>query len=182
MGTTRLARRHGWARLRALALEVAAACTLALLAASLAGCGADGSNTDSAAPGSDSSLGAGGSAPQGSSSGGSQASGGTSGSGGSTGGTGAQGGAPQPPPPEMELESAFEAPVATDRYVWTANPTTGKVALIDAGDFSVRLAEAGIAPTTVAALPGNSDEDAAATPRRSRRSTTRPSCASAPTA
>ena len=66
-----------------------------------------------------------------------------------------------PPPPEMELESAFEAPVATDRYVWTANPSTGKVALIAADDFSVRLAEAGEAPTTVAALPSQGDEDAA---------------------
>jgi len=67
---------------------------------------------------------------------------------------------PPPPPPEKELETAYEAPVATDRYVWTANPTTGKVALISADDFSVRLAEAGAAPTTVAALPGH-DEDAA---------------------
>jgi hypothetical protein len=66
-----------------------------------------------------------------------------------------------PPPPEMELESAFEAPVATDRYVWSANPTSGKVALIAADDFSVRLAEAGAAPTTVAALPSQGDEDAA---------------------
>jgi hypothetical protein len=86
--------------------------------------------------------------------------GGTSGSG--TGGTSGSGGTePEPPPPEEELESAFEAPVATDRYVWTANPTTGRVALIGAHDLSVRLAEAGVAPTTVAALPGSEDEDAA---------------------
>jgi hypothetical protein len=77
--------------------------------------------------------------------------------------TGTGGGASMnmPAPPEKELESTFEAPVATDRYVWTANPTTGKVALIAADDFSVRLAEAGVAPTTVAALPGNGMDDAA---------------------
>jgi hypothetical protein len=93
-------------------------------------------------------------------------SGGSSGSQSASGGSGAADGngtppPPPPPPPEKELESAFEAPVATDRYVWTANPTTGRVALIGAHDFSVRLAEAGLAPTTVAALSGNKDEDAA---------------------
>jgi hypothetical protein len=91
--------------------------------------------------------------------------GGTGGSASMSGGTGGTGGTGQPvetpPPPEQELESAFEAPVATDRYVWTANPSTGRVALIGAHDLSVRLAEAGIAPTTVAALPGNQDEDTA---------------------
>jgi len=91
-------------------------------------------------------------------------SGGSSGTQAASGGSGATDGSqppPPPPPPEKELESAFEAPVATDRYVWTANPTTGRVALIGAHDFSVRLAEAGLAPTTVAALSGNKDEDAA---------------------
>jgi len=86
---------------------------------------------------------------------------GTGGASGSSGTSGTDSGPPPPPPPEKELESAFEAPVATDRYVWTANPTTGRVALIGAHDFSVRLAEAGLAPTTVAALTGNADEDAA---------------------
>ncbi len=95
---------------------------------------------------------------------GSPAAGGSSGSGGTTNlspsGSGGTSEPPPPPPPEKELETAYETPVATDRYVWTANPTTGKVALISADDFSVRLAEAGNAPTTVAALPGH-DEDAA---------------------
>ena len=86
---------------------------------------------------------------------------GVSGSSGSSGASGTGNEPPPPPPPEKELESAFEAPVATDRYIWTANPTTGRVALIGAHDFSVRLAEAGLAPTTVAALTGNQDEDAA---------------------
>jgi hypothetical protein len=94
---------------------------------------------------------------------GQSASGGSFATGGTTaivGGSGT-GSAEPPPPPEKELESAFQAPVATDRYVWTANPSTNRVALIAADDFSVRLAEAGAAPTTVAALPGARDEDAA---------------------
>jgi len=94
-----------------------------------------------------------------SASGGSFSTGGTSANVG-TGGTGAVE-TPPPPPPEKELESAFQAPVATDRFVWTANPSTDRVALIAADDFSVRLAEAGSAPTTVAALPSARDEDAA---------------------
>jgi streptogramin lyase len=68
---------------------------------------------------------------------------------------------PPPPPPEAEIESAFEAPVATRRFVWTANPDTGKVALIDAETFSVRLAEVGLRPTTVAALPNEAGLDRA---------------------
>jgi DNA-binding beta-propeller fold protein YncE len=55
----------------------------------------------------------------------------------------------------MELESAFEAPVATNRFVWTANPETNRVALINATTFEVRLAEVGLAPETVAGLPGD---------------------------
>jgi hypothetical protein len=75
---------------------------------------------------------------------------------GGTGGTGAgtaAGAGGVPPVPEIEIESAFEVPVATDRFVWAANPTTGRVALIDAETFEVRLAEAGLAPTVVAAVP-----------------------------
>jgi hypothetical protein len=80
-----------------------------------------------------------------------------------TGGTGmGQGGtAGTPPDPEIEIESAFEAPVATDRFVWTANPDSGNVAVIDATTFAVRLAKAGFKPTTVAGLPGADDEDGA---------------------
>jgi hypothetical protein len=99
--------------------------------------------------------GAGGSAPTGGTNGTPQ--GGTA-TGGSapTGGTGGT-----PPDPEDELESAFEAPVATDRFVWTANPESGNVALIDASTYAVRLARAGFRPTTVAALPSPEGEDGA---------------------
>src|SRR5688572_29536532 len=73
--------------------------------------------------------------------------------------TGGSGGTP--PDPEREIESAFEAPVATDRFVWTANPESGNVAVIDATTHAVRLAKAGFRPTTVAGLPGTEDEDGA---------------------
>lgn len=74
------------------------------------------------------------------------------GSGGSSAGTGGV-----PPDPEMELEGTYEAPVATDRFVWAANPETGRVALINAETFEVRLAEAGLAPSVVAAVPREKD-------------------------
>ncbi len=132
------------------------------LALSLGAC--SGGDDDSAAPlgGSDFNGGtaAGGSGATGN---GQSASGGSFSGGGTTSivGTGGTSAMETPPPPEKELESAFQAPVATDRFVWTANPSTDRVALIAADDFSVRLAEAGSAPTTVAALPSARDEDAA---------------------
>jgi hypothetical protein len=76
----------------------------------------------------------------------------TAGSGGSSAGTGGV-----PPEPEVEIESTYEAPVATDRFVWAANPETGRVALINAETFDVRLAEAGLSPTVVAAVPRAED-------------------------
>jgi hypothetical protein len=36
-----------------------------------------------------------------------------------------------PPPPEEEVESSYRTPVATGSYVWTANPSSGYVAVID---------------------------------------------------
>ncbi|HEX6767272.1 MAG TPA: hypothetical protein VF103_17360, partial [Polyangiaceae bacterium] len=83
------------------------------------------------------------------------------GAGGQAGGAGTSSTGGVPPDPEQELESAFEAPVATDRFVWTANPDSGKVALIDATSYAVRLAEAGFRPTTVAALPSGDGTDGA---------------------
>jgi hypothetical protein len=136
------------------------ACGEGAEAPSANGLGDDSGNTGATSNGS-------GAASQGSARGGSSGSSSASGgsgplvSNGGSSGTDAGQEPPPPPPPEKELESAFEAPVATDRYVWTANPTTGRVALIGAHDFSVRLAEAGLAPTTVAALTGDEDEDAA---------------------
>jgi len=76
-------------------------------------------------------------------------------------GVGGSGGAePPPPPPEEELESNYSAPVATGKYVWIANPTSGRVAYIDATTLEVNVVEAGNAPTHVAAIP-DADADVA---------------------
>ena len=74
-------------------------------------------------------------------------------SGGSITGTGGAGGAP----PEVEVEKAFEAPVATERLVWAANPKTGRVAVIDAKSYQVKTVAAGEGPTFIAAIPGKED-------------------------
>ncbi|HRI69692.1 MAG TPA: hypothetical protein PK156_35930 [Polyangium sp.] len=66
--------------------------------------------------------------------------------------SGGEGGSP-PLPPEEELESNYSAPVATGKYVWIANPTSGRVAYIDATTLEVNVVEAGNAPTYVAAIP-----------------------------
>jgi len=57
-----------------------------------------------------------------------------------------------PAAPEQERESTFRAPVVTGKYVWSANPESGRVAAIDAETFEIRSAEAGFLPTHVAAL------------------------------
>jgi hypothetical protein len=77
--------------------------------------------------------------------------GGSSGAAGSSGSTDGAGGAPAPP--ERELDSAYQVPVATGRFVWIANPTSGHVAYVDATSLAVKTVEAGNAPTTVAAVP-----------------------------
>jgi hypothetical protein len=130
----------------------------------LGGCGGDASEAGSAelggpvgGTGASGGKGGGGALP---STGGTlgMSTGGTGNAGTATGGTAGSGGMPEPPPdPEKELESAFEAPVATNRFVWTANPTSNRVALINAKTFEVGLAETGLAPGTVAGLPGGED-------------------------
>jgi hypothetical protein len=61
------------------------------------------------------------------------------------------------PPPEQEEDTSYRAPVVSGHWVWTANPDTGKVAIVDAKSFSVRLADAGIAPTFLTALPSSAN-------------------------
>ena len=80
---------------------------------------------------------------------------------GTGGGTSVDGGTP--PPPEQELESSFRSPVATGKFVWAANPDSGRVALVDAKTYDVRIAEAGNGPTFLAAVPNpkNPAENAA---------------------
>lgn len=63
------------------------------------------------------------------------------------------------PPPEQEAESSFRSPVATSRFIWTANPESGRVALIDAVSLEVRTFQAGFGPTWLAALPSREDPD-----------------------
>jgi hypothetical protein len=55
-------------------------------------------------------------------------------------------------PPEIKVENKYKAPVATGNFVWSANPTSGRVAYIDAKTFDVQTAEAGNAPTYLAAV------------------------------
>ncbi|MEO8178794.1 MAG: hypothetical protein ABI895_08175 [Deltaproteobacteria bacterium] len=67
---------------------------------------------------------------------------------------GNNGASAQRPPatPEIERESSFRAPVVTGKYVWSANPDSGRVAIIDAETYEIRAAEAGLRPTFVAAV------------------------------
>lgn len=61
-------------------------------------------------------------------------------------------------PPEQEVESSFRAPVATGRYLWSANPSSGRVALIDTDVLDVLIVDAGFGPTYLAGVPSD-DED-----------------------
>lgn len=72
------------------------------------------------------------------------------------GGTASQGpgATPAEPPPEKEVESDYEAPVATGSFVWIANPKSGRVAYVDAATLQVRTVEAGNGPTYLGAVPG----------------------------
>lgn len=72
-------------------------------------------------------------------------------------GEGAQSGA-DGLPPEKEVESDYEAPVATGSVVWIANPKSGRIALVDAATLQVRTVEAGNGPTYLASVPGQSTD------------------------
>jgi DNA-binding beta-propeller fold protein YncE len=72
------------------------------------------------------------------------------------GGTSSGGGTPAPPP-EKEVESQYKAPVATGKYVWVANPTSGRVAYINASTLDVHTVLAGNGPTYLAAVPSAED-------------------------
>lgn len=77
---------------------------------------------------------------------------GAGGSGANLGGSGGSGGSAKPP--EQEIEGSFLVPVVTGKFVWSANPTSGRVALIDAETLAVRVFNAGFGPKYLAALPG----------------------------
>ena len=72
-----------------------------------------------------------------------------------TTGTAGTGGAPLPP--ETELESSYEVPVATGHFIWVANPQSGRVAYVDASTLEVHTVEAGNAPTYMSPIPGADD-------------------------
>jgi hypothetical protein len=102
-----------------------------------------------------------GSGPPGGSSAGTGGSlGGSFGSGGASGAFDAASDGPPVLPPETELESRYEVPLATGHFVWVANPASGRVALIEGATMEVRTIEAGNGPTYLAAVPGAADEDA----------------------
>jgi len=89
---------------------------------------------------------------------GSGATGGTRGAAAGSGGTSSG----NPLPPEKEDNDTYTAPVVSGHWIWTANPLSGKVALIDAKTLRVSTADAGLAPTYVAGLGANAGEDSAA--------------------
>ncbi len=86
--------------------------------------------------------------------GGVDAGGGGGGGGGGNAETGGTGGLP----PEQEVESFYESPVATGRYVWIANPVSGRVAYVDAVTLEVKTTEAGNGPTWLAPVPSESED------------------------
>ena len=59
------------------------------------------------------------------------------------------------PPPEQELESSFRAPVATGSFLWSANPDSNRVAVIDTESLAIQIADAGFGPTYMAPIPDN---------------------------
>jgi hypothetical protein len=82
--------------------------------------------------------------------------------GGSATGGSAGGGGTGAVPPEQEHEESYTVPSVSGHWIWTANPESGRVALIDALSARVTTANAGLAPTYLAALRGNDDDESGA--------------------
>jgi hypothetical protein len=61
-------------------------------------------------------------------------------------------------PPETKVESSFQTPVSTRTVVWSANPTSGRVAYINSQTFDVQTVEAGDGPTYLAAISDPIDD------------------------
>ena len=118
--------------------------TLALLGAlTTGGCSAGSSNSAADFAGSGPS-----SAPTGSEG---NAGGGTAGGGGAANTAASDAAAALPA--ETKTEADYQSPVATGKIVWTANPTSGRVAYVDATTFVVQTVQAGDGPTYLAAVP-----------------------------
>lgn len=82
---------------------------------------------------------------------------GMNGSGGASGGGATNDAAP---PPEQELESSFRTPVVIGTRVWSANPESGRIAVVDANTLEITTVQAGFGPTWLTAVPAT-DGDAA---------------------
>ncbi len=80
------------------------------------------------------------------------------GAGGSSGGPLDGGAGGSSLPPETEVESSYEVPVATGRYIWVANPDSGRVAYVAGDTLEVHTVEAGNAPTYMSAIPSATDD------------------------
>ena len=122
------------------------ACFLAVLAASCAGGASDASGLDNIPV---SGAYAGGASAYGSGVGPGLAVG--------AGGAGGAGGAANTTP-EQNVTSTYGAPVSTGNYVWIPNPTSGRVAYINASTLDIKLANAGDGPTYIAPVPDATDD------------------------
>ena len=58
-----------------------------------------------------------------------------------------------PPPPELELGANFEAPIVAGTTIWSVNPSSDRLALIDAKTRQVRVVETGRRPTYITHVP-----------------------------
>jgi hypothetical protein len=112
----------------------------AIACTALGGCGGDKSNPETASAPDAGLLNGSSHAPAG-------------GTGGGQGGVVEADGSLAKLPQEMKTESDYQSPVATGEFVWTANPSSGRVAYIDAKSFSVQTVQAGDGPTYLAAVP-----------------------------
>jgi len=81
------------------------------------------------------------------------------GSGGSTAAAGSGNGGGLPP--EQELEDSFKAPGVSGTRIFSINPSSGRVAIIDTETLEVHLTNAGFTPMQVVALPKAGDLDRA---------------------
>lgn len=72
------------------------------------------------------------------------------------------GGGPIEPPPEQELEGSYRAPVATGTTLWSANPDSHRVAIIDTDSLGIEIADAGFGPTFMAPIPETDENSSSA--------------------
>jgi len=133
-----------------------------VMAAAVFGCGGDDANNESGfngsvdiAPPREPTFGADGTGRPGGNSPGDSA-----GIGGGAGSAGSGGMAEPVVEPEREQENTFRVPVVTGRLIWAANPVSGRVALVDAISHEVQTLPAGIEPTYLVAIPGQSQNRA----------------------